>query len=307
MDRLDRLRTFIAVGETGSFALAAKKLRLSAAAVTRAIAALEQDLGATLFRRTTRTVRLTDEGVQYLDRCKHLLEEWMDAEQSVRGENGIPRGNLVITAPVCFGRIHILPVIASFLKQYQDINIRLLLVDRLVRLVDEGIDIAVRISDLSDSALHAVKIGQVRRIVVGAPSYLAVHGLPRSAVELTGHDIIAFDNQSVHDEWRFGEGPGHTHRFEPKLLVNTADAAIEAAIAGIGLTRVISYQVSRPLADGTLVEIPIPTNGADIPVSLVFQGVRRRSANVRCFLDHARAHFRNFPIDDRAQVSPVAD
>jgi DNA-binding transcriptional LysR family regulator len=307
MDRLDRLRTFIAVGETGSFAAAAKKMRLSAAAVTRAIAALEQDLGASLFRRTTRTVRLTDEGVQYLERCKHLLDEWIDAEQSVRGENGNPRGNLVITAPVCFGRMHILPVIASFLKQYPDVNIRLLLVDRLVRLADEGIDIAVRISDLSDSALHAVRIGHVRRLVVAAPGYIDARGLPRTAVELTGHDIIAFDNQSVHDEWRFGEGPGHTYRFEPKLLVNTADAAIEAALAGIGLTRVISYQVSRQLADGTLVEVPIPSNGAEIPVSLVFQGVRRRSANVRCFLDHARAHFRNSPLEAAAPSSDLDD
>jgi DNA-binding transcriptional LysR family regulator len=224
------------------------------------------------------------------------LEEWIDAEQSVRGENGNPRGNLVITAPVCFGRIHILPIIAGFLKQYQEINVRLLLVDRLVRLADEGIDIAVRISDLSDSALHAVKIGQVRRIVVAAPGYIATHGLPRSAADLAGHDIIAFDNQSVHDEWRFGDGPGHTHRFEPKLLVNTADAAIEAAIAGIGLTRVLSYQVSRPLADGAVVEVPIPIDDAEIPVSLVFQGARRRSANVRCFLDHARAHFRMYPL-----------
>jgi DNA-binding transcriptional LysR family regulator len=303
MDRLDRLRVFIAVGDTGSFAGAAQKLRLSAAAVTRAIAALEQDLGAVLFRRTTRTVRLTDEGAAYLERCKHLLEEWSDAEQSVRGESGMPRGNLVITAPVCFGRIHIMPVIAGFLRQYPGVNIRLLLVDRLVRLAEEGIDIAVRISELNDSALHAVKIGEVRRVVVAAPSYLTAHGLPRSVGELNGHAIIAFDNQSAHDEWRFGDGD--TYRFEPKLLVNTADAAIEAAIAGIGLTRVLSYQVSAPLTGGALVDVPIPAIGSAIPVSLVFQGSRRRSANVRFFLDHTRAHFRAHPLDGESQSVPL--
>ena len=178
MDQLTMLRTFVAVADRASFAEAARHLRISPTAASRAVATLEQSLGAVLLRRTTRSVRLTEEGAGYLQHCRVALGELDDAALALRGDKAIPSGTLVLTAPVTFGRLHILPVVARVLRGNPGLKIELTLVDRVVRLVDEGIDVAIRIGDLSDSRLHALKVAEVRRVLVASPAYLAAHGTP---------------------------------------------------------------------------------------------------------------------------------
>jgi DNA-binding transcriptional LysR family regulator len=296
MDRLDRLKTFVAVAERGSFAEAARQLRLSPAAATRAIAALEDELGVPLLRRTTRSVRLTDEGAAYLDRSRRVLDELEDAARSLRGERAEPRGILVITAPVMFGRMHILPVIGRLMREHRELQVRLMLSDRLVRLVDGGIDVAVRIAALADSALHAVKVGEVRRLLVASPAYLKARGNPRAPGELAGHDIVAVENLSLNNEWRFAGASRRAVRFAPRLLVNSVDAAIAAAVDGLGVTRVLSYQVAGLLEAGQLRCILAEFAPACVPVNLLFQANRQRTPNARAFLVAARAHFKESPL-----------
>lgn len=300
MDRIDRLKTFLAVADHSSFAEAARQLRLSPAAATRAIAALERDLGVALFRRTTRSVRLTDEGAAYLERCRHALDELDDAARSVRGENAEPRGTLSITAPIVFGRMHIVSIVGRMLQTYPQINIRLTLIDRMVGLVEEGIDVAVRIADLADSSLHAITIGEVQRVLVASPGYLQARGLPRTPAELIGHDIVSFENLSLNNEWRFGASARQAFRFEPRLLLNSADAAIDAAMAGLGVTRVLSYQVAGHVAAGRLEYVLPDFAPAPVAVSLLFQGNRQRSPNVRAFLATAHEYFKEFPLPGHA-------
>ncbi|MFA6984641.1 MAG: LysR family transcriptional regulator [Arenimonas sp.] len=296
MDRIDRLRTFLAVADHSSFAEAARRLRLSPAAATRAIATLERDLGVALFRRTTRSVRLTDEGAAYLERCRHALDELDDAARSVRGENAEPRGTLSITAPIVFGRMHIAPIAGRMIKAFPQLNVRLMLIDRLVGLVEEGIDVAVRIADLADSSLHAVRIGEVQRVLVASPGYLQTRGVPSTPAELAGHDIVAFENLALNNEWRFNASARQAFRFEPRLLLNNADAAIDAAMAGLGITRVLSYQVASHVAEGRLEHVLPNLAPPPVAVSLLFQGNRRRSPNVRAFLATAHEYFREFPL-----------
>ena len=178
MDRFEALRTFVAVADHQSFAEAARRLRISPTAASRAIAGLEEALGVTLLRRTTRSVGLTPEGAAYLQRCRIALDELDDAERSLRGEDAEPRGELIVTAPVVFGRMHILPIVTILLRAHPQLDVHLILVDRVIRLVEEGIDVAVRIADLSDSSLHAIRVAEVRRVLVASPAYLAERGVP---------------------------------------------------------------------------------------------------------------------------------
>jgi len=182
MDRFEALKTFVAVADHRSFAEAARRLRISPTAASRAIADLEEALGVTLLRRTTRAVGLTPEGAAYLDRCRIALDELDDAERSLRGENAEPRGELIVTAPVVFGRMHILPIVTKLLRAHPQLDVHLILVDRVIRLVEEGIDVAVRIADLSDSSLHAIRVAEVRRVLVASPAYLAERGVPAPRV-----------------------------------------------------------------------------------------------------------------------------
>lgn len=296
MDRLDRLKTFVAVSERGSFAEAARQLRLSPAAATRAIAALEEELGVALLRRTTRSVRLTDEGAAYLERCRSVLGDLEDAARSLRDEHGEPRGKLVVTAPIMFGRLHVLPIVARLMHDHPALRVHLMLADRLVKLVEGGIDVAVRIAELADSALHAVKVGEVQRVLVASPAYLKSRGAPRLPSDLAGHDIVAVESLSANNEWRFGGPSREAFRFEPRLLVNSVDAAIAAAVDGLGVTRVLSYQVARLLAEQRLRCVLPEFAPAPVPVNLVFQASRHRTPNARAFLAAARAHFKDAPL-----------
>lgn len=291
MDRLDMLRTFVAVADQVSFAEAARRLRISPTAASRAVAALEQSLGTALLRRTTRSVRLTDEGAAYLERCRAALADLDDAALALRGAGATPGGTLVITAPVTFGRLHILPIATALLREHPALKIELTLIDRVVRLVDEGIDVAVRIGDLSDSSLHAFKVAEVRRVLVASPAYLAAHGTPASIPALHDHALIAFTELDRGHEWRFGPTGKPAIRIEPRLAANTADAAIAAAIEGVGIARVLSYQVMDAIGSGSLVTLLDGFAPLAVPVHLVYQASRRASVNVRAFIDAARARF----------------
>ena len=283
MERLTALRTFVLTAEHRSFAEAARRLRTSPTSVSRGIAELEQSLGVALLRRTTRSVNLTPEGAAYLERCRRILEDLDDADRSLRGEEAEPRGALIVTAPAVFGRMHVLPIVNGLLGRHPDLRVQLTLSDRFVRLVEEGIDVAVRIADLSDSALHAIRIGEVRRVLVASPSYLDARGEPMSVRHLHEHSLIAFETLSDRDGWRFTEGRAAI-RFEPRLATNSVESAIDAALAGIGIARVLSYQVREHVRAGRLRYILEALEPPPAPVQLVFQENRRRAPNVRAFI-----------------------
>lgn len=291
MDRLEMLRTFVAVAERASFAEAARRLRISPTAASRAVAVLEESLGTVLLRRTTRSVRLTEAGAVYLDRCRLALAELDDAALMLRGEGATPGGTMLVAAPVAFGRLHVLPIVTALLREHPALNVELTLVDRVVRLVDEGIDVAVRIGALSDSALHALKVAEVRGMLVASKNYLARHGTPTTIAALRDHALISFTEIDRAQEWRFGTGTKALIRIDPRLTVNTADAAIAAAVDGLGIARVLSYQARDAIAAGQLVSLPDPFVQQPAPVHLVFQANRRASVNVRAFIDLARDHF----------------
>lgn len=282
------MRTYLAVVDLGSFAEAARRLRLSAPAVTRAVAMLEDDLGTALLTRTTRALRLTERGALYADRCRALLADLDDLRSQVRGEDATPRGVLSVTAPVVFGRLHILPVAEALMAQHPDLDIRLTFVDRVTHLVEEGFDLAVRIGSLSDSALIAVRLAEVRRVVVGSPAYLAAQGSPVIPADLRQHRIVSFDGVGATDDWRF-EPNGLSVRVQPRLRVNLAEAAIDAVTRGAGLTRVLSYQVATAIRAGKLQIVLAGHEPPPMPVSLVYAASRRASANVQAFVRAARA------------------
>ncbi|GAC1612201.1 MAG: LysR family transcriptional regulator [Novosphingobium sp.] len=301
MDRLDALRTFVAVADQASFTEAARTMRISPTAASRAVASLEAALGTTLLRRTTRSVRLTEQGAAYLEHCRTALIELDDAALSLRGVGATPGGTLVITAPVTFGRLHILPLVSRVLRAHQGLRVSLTLIDRVVRLVDEGIDVAVRIGDLSDSSLHALKVAEVRRIMVASPAYLAARGVPENIPALHDHDLISFAELDRAPEWRFGPSGKPAIRIEPRLIVNTADATIAAAIDGVGIARVLSYQALDALASGELVALHDQFAPPPVPVHLVYQANRRASVNVRAFVEAARGHFSGLDLTARSQ------
>jgi DNA-binding transcriptional LysR family regulator len=293
VDRLEALKTFIEVAERRSFAETARTRRRSPAAISRTIAALEQDLGFTLLRRTTRQVTLTTEGAAYLEQCRPALAALDDAERAVRGESSKPHGVLVVSAPVVFGRMHVLPIVTELLRTHPELQIELMLTDRFARLVDEGIDIAVRIGDLTDSSLLAVSIGQTRRSLVASHAYVAERGMPKHITALREHDLIAFDTLAPNMEWRFGPKSRSAVRLEPRLLTNSVETAVDAAIAGLGITRAFCYQVSDNLAGGRLVEILGDYAPPPVPISLLFQANRQNSPNVRAFVQAAKSGLRH--------------
>jgi len=285
MDRLEAFGMFVGVADHGGFAAAARALNVSPPAVTRGIAALESHLGIMLFHRSTRAVSLTAEGVRLLGRVRPLLAELADAERQARGARAEPSGQLFVTAPVAFGRLHVLPVVTELLDRHPGLDIRMMLIDRNVRIVEEGIDVAVRIGELTDSSLKAIRIGAVRQAIVASPAYLARHGAPDRPEALAGHNIIATTGPRAADQWRFGERGGTRVTVKPRLLLNTVDSTIAAAEAGAGIANLLSYQADDGLAAGRLVEILRPDTPVRIPVHLLFEASRGKSPATRAFLD----------------------
>ena len=286
MDRLDAMQAFIAVADLQGFAPAARKLGLSPSAVTRLIAALEERLGARLLQRTTRQVTLTDAGSRYLERARRILADVEEAEDAVEGERIRPGGRLVISAPVGFGRLHVSPVVSAYLKRYPEVGADLRLSDRMINLVEEGVDLAVRIGHLPDSTLVARHVGEMRRIVVAAPEYLKARGEPKRPAEIAAHDTIQFGAMTAAPDWRFVED-GQEIRVSPtpRFATNAADAAIQHAEAGGGLTRVLAYQAAASLKAGRLKIVLAKFEQPPLPIHIVYPTSRLLSAKVRTFID----------------------
>lgn len=288
MDRFHLMNVFVAVAEAESFAAAARRLRLSPPAVTRAVVALEERIGVRLLTRSTRVVRVTEAGVRYLEDARRIMAELDEADAAAAGVNGSPRGHLAVTAPVLFGKLYVMPVITEYQTAFQQTSVSALFVDRLVNLVEEGIDVGIRIGELPDSSLRAIRVGQVRRVVVGAPTYLDQHGVPERPEDLTKHRLIAASGLSPTNDWTFQSTTGkRTVRVQPRIVVNTNDAPLEAAKAGYGLTRLLSYQVASELASGTLRAVLTDCEAPDLPVHVVHREGRHGAAKVRSFVDLA--------------------
>lgn len=288
MDRLHEIEVFIAVAEAGSFARAGSRLRLSPPAVTRAIAALEDRLGARVFNRTTRSLAITDVGRHFRERARRVLADLDAAEKEAVGETAVPQGHLTVTASVTFGRSVVTPVVRAFLDAYPRMTVALLLLDRVTNLIDEGIDAAVRIGPLPDSSLTARRIGAVHRVLVASPRYLARRGGPTAPAELRQHALIAFTGLSASREWRFSDaGKSRSVTVEPRLEINDAVAALAAAEAGEGITMALSYMVADKLQKGRLVTVLDKMMPPPVPVHLVHAQSHLIAPKLRAFIDFA--------------------
>lgn len=287
MDRFHSLQVFGQVAANESFAGAARALTMSPPAVTRAIAALEERLGTRLFVRTTRSVRLTEAGERFLQDSQRILLDLEEAEAAAVGSHAAPRGELRVTAPVLFGRMFVTPILGDFLERYDGVSCQTLFVDRIVNLMDEGQDVAIRIGELPDSSLTAVRVGSVSRTLFASPDYIARYGLPQHPEDLSGHRLIHALATGAPPEWQFEEnGKQFPIRIDPRLRMNTNDAVIELALRGWGISRLLSYQIVPHLRDGTLQSILRAFEAPPIPVHVVHQEGRMVSAKVRAFVDY---------------------
>ncbi|QRM55256.1 LysR family transcriptional regulator [Sinorhizobium sp. BG8] len=293
-DRLEAMSILIAAVDAGSLTAASRKLGLPLATVSRKISELETHLEARLFQRAGRGLILTETGTDYVSSCRRILEDVAEAERTAGGEFRAPRGNLTITAPIVFGRLHVLPVIAEFLKTYPEINVRLIQSDRLVDLPEEHVDLAVRIGKLPDSSLVFRNIGTIRRIVCGSPHYIEGRGAPSQPTDLPGHDCISFEGITSTENWSFTTGQSvESIPIHSRLVVNTAEAAIDAAIAGLGLTRVLSYQAREAIARGMLTTVLDDYEPDPWPASVIYPSRGRIPQKVRVFLDFATSRLKD--------------
>lgn len=288
MDRFEAMSLFVAAAETGSLSAAGRHFGMPLATVSRKVSDLERHLNTRLLNRSTRRLTLTDAGHAYLAACRRILGEVGEAERAAAGEYSTPTGELIVTAPIVFGRLHVLPVVTGFLAAYPDVNIRLTLADRITQLIEEHIDLAIRIGQLPDSSLVAVRVGSIRRVVCASPAYLAEHGTPKTPNDLAAHSCIAFEGLTSPATWTFAAGK--TERAVPirsRLRVNTAEAAIDAAIAGVGVTRVLSYQIAAAVRSGMLCPVLEAFEPQPWPVNLVHAGQGLLPVKLRAFLDFA--------------------
>ncbi len=296
MDRLQAMTTFVAVVDSGGFASAARKLNQSPPVVTRAIAELEERLGLRLLTRTTRVVRVTDAGARFAEDCRRILSEIEEAETAAAGTHAAPRGTLAITAPVLFGQLYVMPILVSYLQQYPEVDAQCLFLDRVVNVVEEGIDVAVRIGELPDSSLQATRVGRVRRVLVAAPAYLEAHGVPQRPEDLAGHTTFLAAGVSPVSEWRFNDaGKPLMQRLQPRMRTTSNDSAIAAALAGLGITRLLSYQVAAQVRSGALQVVLQDFETAPMPVHVVHHEGRRATQKVRAFVDLAVERLRSDP------------
>ena len=279
------MTVFMKVAEAGGFAGAARELGMSAPSVTRVIAGLEDALGTRLMQRTTRSMKLTETGERYLEDCRRILAELEQAEAAAAGSYAAPVGTLTVSAPVLFGRMHVMPIVIAFLERHPKVTGQALFVDRMTNLVEEGIDVAIRIGNLADAGYAATRVGSVRRVVCGAPEYLRQNGTPETPADLAKHRVIGATAAWSTREWRFGKAGEASTRVSPALYCNTNDAAISAAIAGFGLTRVPSYQIAEELRLGTLRTVLQDFEEEPLPIHVVHAERRHASAKVRSFVD----------------------
>lgn len=291
----EQMKVFVAVVDAGGLAAAARLLGISAASVTRAVTGLEAHLGVRLLHRSARHLRLTDVGERFLCDARRILDEWREAEAVARNAHVEPQGALMVTAPLTFGRLHVAPVLQEFLAVYPKVQAHLVLADRVMPLVDEGFDVALRIATLSDSSLTAVRVGAVRTVVVASPNYLAARGEPLTPLDLPQHCAIGLIHLGGGPRHWFFASSGADALPQLSFWVNTADVAIDAALAGRGLARLLSYQVHAHVEAGRLKRVLRAHEPPPIPVQLVYPAGRKASAKVRAFVDFAARRLRTHP------------
>jgi DNA-binding transcriptional LysR family regulator len=288
MDRFAAMSVFLAVVDAGSLSAAARRLGMPLATVSRRVADLETQLNARLLHRSSRGLALTDAGRSYAAAARRILEDLGEAERAAAGEFRTPKGELIVTAPIVFGRLHVLPVTMEFLRVYPEIDVRLIQADRVIDLMENHVDVAVRIAELPDSGLIATRFGAIRRVVCGSPAYFAARGTPQGPADLAQHDCITFEGATAPDLWALGgNGTAPILPARARLVVNTAEAAVDAAVAGLGVTRVLSYQVAEPLRAGRLALALEAFEPPAVPVSLVYAGQGLLPLKLRAFLDFA--------------------
>jgi DNA-binding transcriptional LysR family regulator len=286
MDRLHLMSVYVAVVEAEGFAGGARKLHISPPAVTRAVAALEERLGVKLLNRTTRYVRMTEAGQKYYEDAKRIITLADEADDAVLGINAEPRGLLTVTASVLFGRLFVMPGIVEYLRRYPAVEVNALFVDRVVSMLEEGVDVAIRIGDLPDSSYRALRVGSVRRVLCASPDYLSTHGIPQIPEDLPNHNIILARGLNPANEMRFGrDGQPLTVKLQPMLSVSDNDSAASAAMAGLGITRLLNYQIAEPLRIGKLKIVLSEFESSSVPVHILHREGRHSSAKIRSFVD----------------------
>ena len=286
MARLQLMSVFVAVVEAEGFAGGARTLHMSPPAVTRAVAALEERLGVKLLNRTTRYVRMTEAGQKYYEDAKRIIALADEADDAVLGINAEPRGQLTVTASVLFGRLYVMPGIVEYLRRYPAVEVNALFVDRVVNMLEEGVDVAVRIAELPDSSYRALRVGSVRRVLCASPDYLDRHGIPQTPDDLLKHRIILARGLNPNNEMRFLQGgQTQTVKLQPILSVSDNDSAAGAAIAGVGITRLLSYQIAEPLQTGKLKIVLGAFESPPVPVHILHREGRHSSAKIRSFVD----------------------
>ncbi|MFM0056820.1 LysR family transcriptional regulator [Paraburkholderia phytofirmans] len=298
MDRIDAMKVFVATLDEGSLAGASRRLGRSPAAVSRAIAFLEEHVGTALLHRTTRTIKLSEAGERYAAACRRILTDLEEADLLIAGERSAPRGLLTITAPVAAGQDMLQPIIDEFVDRYPAVSVRLNMLDRPVSLIDEGMDLALRIAHLPDSTLVAIPVGEVRRVVAASPRYLAKHPPITEPADLAQHQIISMTHFGL-DSWSFPPPNGSTIprvvQFTPRFIVNSIQAAVASAVAGHGVTRMFSYHVAEQVKEGTLKIVLSDNEPTPLPVHLLTPHGRLAVPKVRAFVDFAaprlRKHF----------------
>ncbi|MBV8647021.1 LysR family transcriptional regulator [Paludibacterium sp.] len=297
MDRIDAMKVFVTALDEGSLAGAGRKLGRSPAAVSRALAFLEAHVGAELIHRTTRSLRLSEAGERYAAACRRVLTELEEADLVVHGEKSAPRGTLTVTAPVAAGEDILRPVLDDFIDAFPSVGVKLYLMDRPINLIEEGMDVALRIAHLADSSLVAVKVGEVRRVIAASPRYLAERQPIETPSDLASHRIIAMTHFGL-DSWSFPPPPGAsvplTVQFKPRLVVNSVRAAVASACEGRGVTRLFSYHVAQPVREGALDIVLRNAEHAPLPVHLVTPYGRLSVPKVRAFVDFAAERLRGF-------------
>jgi len=287
MDRLESMTAFVGVARAGGFSAASRELGIPLATLSRRVAELESALGVRLLHRSTRQVVVTDAGRVFFAACQRALDDLRDAEDAVTSEHRTPRGDLIVTAPIAFGRLHLQPIALDFLAAYPQINLRLQLIDKVLNIADEHIDLALRIAHLPDSSLTARTLGSIRLVVCGSPAYLKAHGTPLRPEDLMQHDCIAWATLGPRDTWWFGSesGPDAQLPIRTRLATTLAESALDAAVAGIGLVQTTSYQASQAIGAGQLVVLLRKFECTATPVSLVYVRDRLVPLKLRAFID----------------------
>lgn len=300
MDRLESMTLFLAVVDEGGFAAAARKMKVSPPVVTRAVSELEAAMGVRLLTRTTRVVRVTEVGARYAGDCRRVLADIAEMEDLASGSHGAVRGRLVVTAPSLFGRMYVTPIVMAYLRRYPEVEVECRFADRVVNMMDEGIDVAIRIGQLQDSSYQAIPVGQVRRVLCASSSYLEQHGTPLAPADLKQHVIVSANGVTPSRDWRFMRDDVPTIvRVQPRLAVMSNDEAIIAALDGFGITRVLSYMVAPHLSDGRLVEVLREHETAQLPVHVMQHEGRHAARKVRAFLDIAISQLRGASAGSR--------